>query len=77
MCRLLITVTSVVGHSLLGMQTSVAAAYGLSGCISQALEHRLNSCVVLAFLFHGMWDLPGSGLKPMSPALVHWWFLYH
>ena len=25
---------------------------------------------VLALHFRGMWDLPGPGIKPMSPALA-------
>ena len=39
-------------------------------CGSWALEHRLNSCGTRAYLLRGMWDLPGSGVKPMSPALA-------
>ena len=35
-----------------------------------ALEHRLNSCGAQAYLFHGMWDIPGSGIEPMSSALA-------
>ena len=31
---------------------------------------RLSSCVSGAQLFCGMWDLPGTGIKPMSPALA-------
>jgi len=34
----------VAGHGLWVVQASVAAAHGLSGCSSRALEHRLNSC---------------------------------
>ena len=41
---------------------------GYGSCGSQALEHRLNSCGAQAYLVRGMWDLPGSGIKPMSPA---------
>ena len=33
-----------VGHRLSGAQASVVVAHGLSNCVSQALEHRLNSC---------------------------------
>ena len=29
---------------------------------------RLSSCGSRAQLLHGMWDLPGPGIKPMSPA---------
>ena len=31
---------------------------------------RLSSCGSWAQLFHGMWDLPRPGLKPVSPALA-------
>ena len=53
----------------LGMRASVVVARGLSSCGLQALEHRLNS-VSRAQLLHGMWDLPGPGLEPVSPALA-------
>ena len=43
---------------------------GFSNCGSHALEHRLNSCGTWAYLLHGVWDLPGPGIKPVSPALV-------
>ena len=54
----------------LGMQASVVVACGLSSCGSQALERRLNSCGARALLPHSMWDLPGPGLEPTSPALA-------
>ena len=41
-----------------------------SSCGSRALEHRLSSRSAQAQLLRGMWDLPGPGLKPMSPALA-------
>ena len=41
----------------------------LSGCSSQTLEHRHNGCGSQALLLHDMWDLPGPGIKPLSPAL--------
>ena len=44
--------------------------HGLSSCGSQALECRLSSCGTQAQLLHGMWDLPGPGLEPVSPALA-------
>ena len=47
---------------------------GFSSCSSQALEHRLHSCGSWASLFHGMWDLPRSGIKLMSPALANGFF---
>ena len=45
-------------------------ACGISNCISQALDHRLNSCGTWAQLLCGTWDLPGPGIKPMSRALT-------
>ena len=41
-----------------------------SRCSFQALERRLNSCVPQAELLRGMWDLPRSKIKAMSPALA-------
>ena len=54
----------------LGTQASVVVACGLSSCGLQALEHRLSSCGTQAQLLCGMWDLPGPGLEPVSPALA-------
>ena len=45
-------------------------AWGLSSCGSWALECRLSSCGAWACLLRGMWDLPGPGLEPVSPALA-------
>ena len=59
-----------VKHRLEGTQASVVAARGLSSCGSSALEHRLNSCDVSAWLLHGMWDLPRSRIEPVLPALA-------
>ena len=43
---------------------------GFSCCGSQTLEHRLDSYSAKAQLFCGMWDPPGSGIKPVSLALA-------
>ena len=43
-------------------------ACGLSNCGFQAREHRLSSSCVQAYLAQGMWDLPGPGTEPVSPA---------
>ena len=43
---------------------------GFSSCGLRALESRLSSCGTWAYLFRGMWDLPGPGLKLVSPALA-------
>ena len=61
--RLIVAVASLVAEH--GLQTC-----GLSSCSSQALEHRLSGCGSRAQLFRGMWDLPGPGLEPVSPALA-------
>ena len=52
------------------MRTSVVVARGHSSCGARALEHRLSSCGARASLLRGVWDLPGPGLEPMSPALA-------
>ena len=41
----------------------------LSSCGSWAPEHRLGSCGAQASLPCIMWDHPGPGIEPMSPAL--------
>ena len=43
---------------------------GFSSCGSRALEHRLSSCGAWAYLLCSMWDPPGPGLKPVSPAMA-------
>ena len=60
----------VADHGALGAWASVVVAHGLSSCGSWALEHRLSSCGAQAQLPHGMWDPPGPGLEPVSPALA-------
>ena len=42
----------------------------LSSCGSLALEHSLSSCGVWTCLLHGLWDLPKSEIKALSPALA-------
>ena len=54
----------------LGAWASVVVAHRLSRCGSQALERRLSSCGARTQLLRGMWDLPGPGLEPVSPALA-------
>ena len=43
---------------------------GFHSCGSQALECWLRSCGARTSLLRGMWDLPGPGLEPVSPALA-------
>ena len=58
------------GAWALGAGASVVVARGLSSCGSRALERRLSSCGAWAQLLCVMWDLPGPGLEPVSPALA-------
>ena len=51
------------GFSSCGTWASVVVARGLQSA-------RLSSCGARAQLLHGMWGLPGPGLKPASPALA-------
>ena len=55
---------------LLLLRSTGSRHAGLSSCDLQALERRLSSCGARAWLLHGMWDLPGPGLGPVSPALA-------
>ena len=61
---------SCCGAWALGVLASVVAARKLSSCGSWALECRLSSCGTRALLLRGMWDLPGPGFEPVSPALA-------
>ena len=54
---------------VLGAQASVVAARRLRSCGSWAPEWGVFiSCCAPAQLLHGMWNLPGPGIKPVSPA---------
>jgi len=55
----------------LALQASVVAAQGLNSFGFQAIEHTFNS---MAYLFHGMWDLPRPGIEPTSLALAGGFF---
>ena len=58
------------GFSSCDVRASVVVAHWLSSCGLRALEHRLSSCSARALFLCGMWDLPGPGLEPVSPALA-------
>ena len=49
---------------------SVVAARGLQSAGSVVVAHGLSSCGARAQLLHGLWDLPGPGIEPVSPALA-------
>ena len=61
---------SCCGARAPGTWASAVVACGLSSCGLRAPEHRLSSCGAQAQLLCVMWDLPGPGLEPMSPALA-------
>ena len=60
----------VATHGLQGTQTPVVSAPGPGSYRLEALEHRFSSCGAQVQLLRGMWNLPGPGIKPMSPALA-------
>ena len=55
---------------LLLLRSTGSRRTGFSSRGSRALERRLSSCGARALLLRGMWDLPGPGLEPVSPALA-------
>ena len=61
---------SCSGAQALGTRASVVGGHGLSNCVSQTLERGLSGCGARAQRLHGMWNLPGSGIEPVSPALA-------
>ena len=56
------------GFSLGGFSCCGAPAPG--GQASVVLACWLSSCGTRAYLLHGIWDLPGPGPEPVSPALA-------
>ena len=55
---------------LLLLRSTGSRCMGLSSCAPWALERRLSSCGAQAWLLRDMWDFPGPGLEPVSPALA-------
>ena len=50
-------------HGPLTIAASLVAEHRLQA-------HRLSNCGSQAQLLRGVWDLPGPGLEPVSPALA-------
>ena len=74
-CGLLTAGAPLAGEQgLQGMPASAAVAQELSSRGSWALEHKLWTCVTPAYLLQGMWDLPSSGVRPMSPEFAGGFF---
>ena len=63
-CGLLIAVASPVAEYRL------LEHMGFSSCSSPTLDHRLGSYGSQAWLVCSMWDQPGPGMEPVSPALA-------
>ena len=57
-------------YSGFSLQSTGSRAWGFRSCDAWALEHRLKSCGTRALLLFGMWNLPGPGIEPESPALA-------
>ena len=43
---------------------------GFSCCRARAAALRVSSCSMQALLLHCMWDLPGAGIRSVSPTLA-------
>ena len=58
----------------LGFLTAVASPVGVAHalvCTASVVQaHRLRNRRARASLLHTTWDLPGSGIEPLSPALA-------
>ena len=52
------------------MQSTGSRAHGLSSYGSRVLDHRPVAAVHADELLCSMWDLPGPGIEPVSPALA-------
>ena len=57
-----------------GCAGPVVVAHRLGSCDSQALEQSLISYGARAYLLLRLWDLPGSGIEPVSAALAGGFF---
>ena len=67
---LLLRCTGFSSPWLLLLWSTGSRRAGFSSCGSRALKHSLSSCGTGAQLLHSMWDLPGPGIEPVSPALA-------
>ena len=45
-------------------------AWAVGAPASVVMAHELSSCVARALLLCGTWNLPGPGIKPVSPVLA-------
>ena len=59
---------------LLSLWSTVSRACRLQQLQFLGSEHRLGSCGTRAQLLYSLWDLPGPGVEPVSPALASGFF---
>ena len=64
----------VASRGLLSCGAWALGHVGFRSCACWALEGGLSSCGAQAQFPHGMWSLPRSGIKPVSPALAGGFF---
>ena len=64
----------VASRGLLSCGAWALGHVGFRSCACWALEGGLSSCGAQAQFPHGMWSLPRSGIKPVSPALADRFF---
>ena len=61
----------VVGRGAIHCGVQVSHCGGFSCCREQGYRCTgFSSCDTQAYLLHSMWDFPGPGIKPVSPALA-------
>ena len=59
-----------VHRRLIEVASLCCGARALGAQASVVMARRLSSCGTRALLLRSMWDLPGPGLEPVSPALA-------
>ena len=59
-----------VGFPELGRVEAPPCGVWFPVAASRIVERGLKSCGARADLLHGMWNLPGPGIKPVTPALA-------
>ena len=52
------------------LQSAGSRLLGFGSCSSQTLECRFSRCGAQTQLLCSPWNLPGPGIKPVSPALA-------
>ena len=68
-----LSLTAASGGEWVPLSSCSARASHCSGfsCGAQAPGHTgISSCGSQTWLLRGMWDLPGPGIEPVSPALA-------